>query len=1044
MKRAKNFIGVLLAVIMAFAFAPVGLVSHFVKADSTPASLALTVKNAGNTYNLTEKLRFFDYVTTEGAEARLVAPNGETVFGFSRFEAAREIGFDRVGVYALQFRIYDETNGFYVYSKQYLIEVKDNLDLFVFDSLLVPESDGTAEITVPNCAGAEVKVYAPNGNECTLNGNKFMPAVNVYGEYVVEYSRVFDLNGKSHTFYVSKVVKVHSDFSANFERVALIGTKDTEFNESSDLYVFKNYDLTNANLVDKNGNALESVAEVAILNRATGKYYDFNYAAGAGFTVSGARYRNLNEIEDFKLNTLTGIERIDEEGDSICFIYKFTDAYGVVTYKEVEKPAKFNAGALTLVTDKAFMPEVKVTIDVNSGAVEAGGVSLLPFVIPTFDFKVEEGYDKSLFDALVISKYLKVVAESGLVYYSTSAYTMGTVGLDGFNLYYNKVFAKTEEWTVNFCLSFGENFGEKTLALALSFVENYTDSVSPTLIVPNNYNPNLVYGQDFCVPDFSAVDKNDSGKYTLGVNKEVSLVSASGTTLGVMTIGKTYTTAELVALGVNFGETYYLDFKAVDAYGNSRMRRTQLFTHDTETDFSRFDISNITLNNGELSFNYTGEIDYALDFVEGAEVVSSTLKTNAGAGTASTLTKGNEVLVFARESEYGTYYIGVKIAGLVSRVKFTPTGNFAEANLPMVLVLGTTKIYAGQSVYYYNEGSTAEVYVQSSNGYYTRRGSVFTFARAGEYKIVDGANVSKIVVSENGSYSLGSLYEPVVKVSRGDKICGDNYYVLGYFGYSLVLTIKATDGTEYVGNGSVDAAKLSNYTLEARAVVNGKTIAQKSSRLIAGNVTNPTIVLNKTIGTISLTDESQKVAIPKAAATSRKGEAVTVKVKVYAPNGKELAVDENGEVLLDGVGVYKIYYTAEDAEGLSSTEVVTFLVKNPEAVKKTLPWWAIVLICVGSAGVLGVSGYFVYVKLIVPSKHFKRKAKNTGKSTKRVELVVMPAKRGGKWQIKRGGILVATAGSEGEATAKACELGGTHYRVKVYNAFGRLINQIGK
>ena len=171
-------------------------------------------------------------------------------------------------------------------------------------------------------------------------------------------------------------------------------------------------------------------------------------------------------------------------------------------------------------------------------------------------------------------------------------------------------------------------------------------------------------------------------------------------------------------------------------------------------------------------------------------------------------------------------------------------------------------------------------------------------------------------------------------------------------------------------------------------------------------------------------------------------------MKVVDPYGKSIEI-KDGKVTLKVAGVYKVVYSAVDADGIETVEEVTFVVETEvEEEDNSLSFWAIFGIVLGSLAGLAVIGFVAWmiVKKVKTSRRHKSGRQAQRKKAQKAEkkiYTIAQSKDEKIWLVKFNGRMIAKEKSKEKAieAVKAHDKKGDGM-IRVYNKSGRLIDSI--
>lgn len=1113
-KRVLSFLIAFMAV-LSFANIP-NIVNGIAKAATglDVASVVLQVKDVTDEFDLTNEhntIVYKDYCTTSGAEVILWNPDGsEITTGYIAFSSGASYTFERAGVYAIQYRLL--TNGFYIYSDIIYIPVANSVAAITFENELESVVKAGTVVAIPAAkeTGVSVKVYDPFGEEVEISANSFTNNPKILGSYYIEYSKTVSYGGESVIQYAYKVIEFSQNSSITNATITkaeedsvgeyklVVETTDL-YKEKEYLYQYKYYDLTDAYVLKPDGTKDDAaVIYVTIYDEKDKTYYNFASGEFVASTASEMK-KNIKDISsDFILKNLTHFESVDSKGHAIKITYTSDAGNGLeVSFSRTEK---FNDNAITAKTQRLNASELTNKVDTNiiiDKNIPTNDADLKPEQIAkksvefsAVNLVVEEGYDEAGLLALLKSVNFGATHSLSSKAYTSSAGEDAVTGFgvktnkgldqespidDSFTLFYN-VNAKSE---YHFVCAYSINFEGASTNFQFSkriewkmFVREESGDVTKPYDISIGTYFNVVNGESFVIPSISATDLDDSGTKTSGVDYR-AVISGS--------LGSSYEMPQEVIPGSELANlkqgTYKITYSITDFAKNTRVVEISIKVVKDNA-FTTFDnisipfaeveevegIKNITVNsNAEYAYVYTQD---GKAFTPNLEYLNGGIKL-----AKIDIEDGvNAVLVLANRNYFGTTYSGVRIRGSVTSIL---PNSFSVASLSSSYTTirpnASNKVKVNDKTIWFGN-KNFEIEVPENGLYRITDANEIVFMEAGTYTIKSieelGGNeypsTTTVVVSSN--YTTFSYEMPVgnkMIAKKGNEIEIRKPIVVNYFGYSLEIYVEDAKGNHIVVTDenlpeSFIASNVENYKINYKILSDDVSASVKTIVVSTGKSTAPTITIAGVNENMLWTGENIKYVIQGATAIDKYGESSIVDVYCYDPAGREVEVkiDGNGSCYVDvkDAGVYNIYYTSVDPDGVEAISKSSFVIEFPEVEEetKTSPWKVIGIIF----GSIAASGVIALIVLFV-IKQDKKKKKfiNKNKATKRKEKVaavaglklftIAESKDEKHWVIKQSNRVVGKCDSKVEAIEKVKSIDKNGEAIiKVYNKNGRLIDSI--
>ena len=1066
-----------LSLAMAFAVmvVPAGALVQTIKqafAVAAVTSSNFSVKNIDEDFSVcgtegNNQINFADYVTsTTNVEVCVYLPNGQVARSWSGFTASADniYVFDTAGLHAVQFRFL--SGGFYTYSKQYFVNVENDVEELKIEGMVPTEAEKGSVITIPYydefvAGGGSVRVFSPDGKSVniTLADGKetFTNIENVLGEYYIEYSKTATIKGEDKVVRVYKTVKFVEDFEVPTSLSIVLGSSEHDISADGEtFFAFKEYQISDAVVRGGANDRVESEVMVGIKDVTTGKYYDFETKT---FVLSEVEYQDVEDVDAFAINSVEGFTSATEGGHTYKFMWKAFTCYGTTLTKELTKKVVFN----TKVASAAAVDPVDkyIQIEVVDSADEANASVLSAYEVPEIEIYASAGYSEEGYRSLITSTEIQIV-DGTTTYSSLDTYVTDTVGLDANVYYFKSKLVKEKNVTLKYISKYsnGEGLeGDIVCSYTINFVGEAKDHVAPMDVVLSGYDAIISSATgtfDFVVPHASATDKDDKGNVTYGCSVQSIVVSPNVGAITYVEEGQTLT------IDTTVDQVYTFTYTIVDGQGNSTSKTISVKVEANSAsaapvmDGFTADLADAEEGEKQIALTWAGthatKAVGAIVFAEGSKAYSPAHTYENGVLTTLQFAHDgqNAVVTLYAENSWGCTYAGVCVSNTVNSVK---PYEFAENDHEETIALSNgiaTKVGVGAVGWWKENSSSFTIKAENGGLFLPKASNVFTFVLADTYTIETLTYDCSVEVKDETGIELDFVVPSKLVAEKGEDVEIAYPYVKNVFGYSITPTLKNSSGHILdLGDGETfEVLNKDVYSLVYDVKIpNGKTVTATIS-LSAGNISKPVITLAGVNMNVQLEHKEVVYEIQKATAVDKNGQELDVAVKIVDPYGKSLEI-KDGKATLVVAGVYTITYTAVDADGIVATEEVTFVVENfvPEE-DNSLSFWAILGIVLGSLAGLALIA-FVTIVIIKKVKASKKRGstrqaqrKKAQKAEKRIYTIAQ-SKDEKTWLVKFNNRMIAKEKSKDKAieAAKSHDKKGDGM-IRVYNKSGRLIDTI--
>ena len=1104
MKLRYKIVSVFVALLMCTCMLNI---PSFFKADAVAATNAtissiLNVKNIDEQFDIESNsaINFYDYCKTANAEVIIYKPEGKKPVSSWQPVVDLPYYFITAGIYAVQFRVL--SGDFYNYSEVYYIPVSNSFAEIELNSELKEKVKPGTVVTIPttDATGVTVKVFSPYGEEIEVSNGKFTNKSGVLGKYYIEYSKNVDYNGDHTKQYIYEIIEFSLDSTETDATVSedeeedkeekeyAIDIKDTGLeNKDNIVNIFKYYDVNGA-VVTKPDGSIDGDAEVylTIFDKTAGKYFNFSTSLFETMEAATAKTLVSNAMPKFITRNIDDLKSMDAMGHEIVFTYTST-----VNNKDLEKTLtlkeKFDFSAITIKSKQLSPSELTEVVISETDVVElAAAVDL-----SGLELVIQDGYDKAAILELVENVEVTISSDIENDSYKSSDtreanapgidVVLGATKLDNsYKFYYNKNMKAEKTYNVSYVVSFADgsasndNFnGTKSYEFKMKLRPESQDSKIPHELEIGSY---VSYTSDttWTVPFATAKDLDDNKANTTGVRFEVYI---KGT-------GSVYSTEALVEMGTELTGlvpgVYTVRYVAYDYVGNKNQSVIKFKVLDTTSDVQCPDIV-ITNASYELEDDkYTFEIssstdkgaDYVLIYKDGEIAFNPDTTIQNGSVSGFVFENDNQtacVAVLVKVNSYGKSYVAIKVQDCLYDTTIGSYCNVApKAGYKTIAPCTDVKVDLEEKVLWTGSSSFE---IKSDGGRYTiYEGNEITFLEAGKYTILSvedvGSSVeveTKIEVTETKKsieISSPTGYKQVAK--KGDEINISRPVSTNYFGYDLEIRVFNSAGlpVETVKDSEkmpvkFTAEKADEYTVAYLFSLDGVDSYTEKVVISTGNTQAPSISISGDNEPHVWTGDKIKVVIQQATAVDKHGNTINVDVLCEDANGQSLEIkSEDGYNYVEVVdaGIYTVYYTAIDADGVKSIAKTSFVIEFPEQEDEDgLGVWAIIGIVAGGLAVVAACAFVVRLVILNNKKksRFINKAKQEKKRAKKEEAegqvayTIAESKDEKHWTVKRGNKQIAKCTSKAEAVEKAKEdLKKGQILIKVYNKNGRLIDSI--
>lgn len=1071
---------------------------------ATVSTTELNVLNVKKEYDTTNNiLKYSDYCTTVGAEVKVWNADGTSNFMWYEFDTADEYVFACPGVYALQYRL-TSNNGVTAYSDVIYIPVSNKISDFTFDSELKTAVRPGTIVTIPQPTeqGATIKVYTPYGERVTVTDNKFTNQTNILGTYFIEYSMLVMYDSTQKEKLVYKTIEFTYDST---ETNATVTPKEESDNntvkdytiitsgsalsaEKEFLYLYKFYDLSNVYVVNPSGEKLnDAIIYVSVYDETDKKYYNFETGEFV-VSTSNEMKKDITTIgTKFELKSIDNLSNMTASGHSIKVTY--TSSYqGKNLEQTITRTEKFNFDAITAKV-KTLSPSEVTGIEIKS-KVEVGDFELKKVWFSGVDINVEEGYDRDGLLALISSANLSVSNSLSGVSYSSAASTPREEGKEGvsiidkgnlllneYELYYNKFTTKEFYFVVVYSINFksdtNDGFsGTKRIEFRTYAREESKDQIKPYELVLGKYNSALIDTNSWVVPTLTCKDLDNDGNTTTGAVIKVYIKG----------FGSTYATETQVEMGQELTNlsagNYSVRYEAVDYANNKRVKTInfKVIDNSADTAFPALSMTDmeLTTDNGEYSITGTTNATYVTVYTESKSFAPKVVYK--GSKVNSVIFKEplndtdgveNCVAVYAIRNNYGSTYKAVKVLGEVNDVTPSSIGYVSSSSSFVELVPNSTKkINVLQNLLWFgNSDFRIESEDDSYGKYIITNGNEIVFLASGTYTIysveaIDGSNYnSKTTVTVNEAVTSFDVKFPIGQkqvAKKGEEVEVYNPYIANYYGYDLKVYVTDSMGNVVKSFGDRElqkftATKTDVYSVNYEFSSDNVGAQLRTIGVSTGNISKPVITISAPNENVVWTGETIKYIISGASSVDKNGTPIDVKLYCYDANGQSLTVKFDGTnyyVDVVDAGIYTIYYTSVDADGIEAISKTSFAVEFPkEKEEPKISVWGIIGIVIGSLAACAGIAFVVYiiVKNNKKKTRFINKTKQVKKQQKETQAIITitESKDEKYWIVKKDGKQVAKTTSKIDAIKKAKEVDANGASaIKVYNRNGRLVDSL--
>lgn len=1113
MKSRNKVLSLVIAVIMGLGIIalPAKMLGVTLAASSQTATVgtdSLSVINVDKRYDLSQannQLVYYDYCTTPGAEVVVWAPTGELERGnWHTYSASDPCAFTRPGLYAMQFRL--SSNGFYTYSDVIYIPVSDSLADINFNSELKSEVKPGTVVTIPTTTeqSVAVKVYSPYGEEIEVQDNKFTNISNILGTYYIEYSISVLYEGIQKNKIVYKTITFSNDSvetnavkeeekTESEEKVSdykLVVTNTDLYKEEKYLYLYKYYNLASAYVLNPNGDKVnDAEIFITVYDDTAKKYYNFTTGEFETSTSSESK-RDIKTIgTEFILRTIDNLTSMEADGHLIKVTYTTTYA-GKNLEQVIDKTERFNFNAITAsaielspseVTDIVIKEKVEDE-DFNLGVLNLSGVKL------TF----EKGYDEAGLKALISTvNFSASNSLNGSAYTSQSSTPRedGKEGIDvidngdllanSYKFYYNtyatKEFHFVMAYSINFKSLTNSDFsGTKRIEFKTYARESSKDAIKPYDLTVSDY-VKVVTSQSWQAPTVKVSDMDNDGNQTTGANIALYIIG-SGTSYTTKTQIQMGEMVEHLSTGV-----YTVTIEATDYVGNTRVKTLhfEVKSDDLVVSCPSLTLDDMMIEEDENTIKITGNTnaEYVIVYTVDKAFSPKTTYTNGGVSAIEfempykNDLKQNCVAVFVKSNAYGTVYKAVKVWESVNEVIATSVGfNGVSSSYKEIVPNSTIKANVFDKLIWFGN-STFSVECLDENGKYTiTDGNELTFITSGTYTIksvetVEGSNYeTETTITVSDTYKSFSVNFPIGQqqvAKKGDTVAVSLPCVEGYYGYNLDVFVTDSKGNIVasvtdMNNPNFVASKTDVYSINYKLSSDAIGSQTKVIKVSTGNTSSPTITISAVNENVIWTGETIKYIIQDASSIDKNGQPIDVRVYCYDANGNAVTVKTNEDgkkyVEVKDAGIYTIYYTSVDADGIEAISKASFAVEFPEEeAEPKISVWGIIGIVLASVAGVGLVAFVVIItikqqkkktRFINKTKQVKKQEKQERETSQSV-ITVSETKDEKHWLIKKQSKLIGKENNKIDAIKKAKELdkSGTSI-IKVYNKNGRLVDSL--
>ncbi len=1029
--------------------ATVGAV-HSVKKDITTAE-----------FSVGQDITFANYFANGAGEACVWAPNGTVVKAYN--SADLSYTFTSAGLYAVQFRWFEgtTTEGFYAYSDQFFVPVSSAFADIELKQTITETARTNSTVTIPTPVDSDVtvKVYSSYGEEVTVQNNQFTNLVNVVGTYYIEYKKM--VGGTPLYNYLTVVFG--NDYPANVIKDVEVGAESKEVVTLSDdlaqikkdgtFNLFKPYSITaknteDANITIKAYKTVDGTRSALSSDELNGTTLLVKSFAGlAGLTGKGYKYEfevyNSTDAEP-EQSTLVETITVNPVFDATCVTIESDDL--VVDYLTVieDLTHTINAGKLNILSgfDKqgieAYFDPNNIKIEVNYIDSNGNTASLADNTDGHFTFEESTrvltlAEEKTYADL----KYKKLK-----VTYTLTFDASDNDSIDG---------SLTKDYYINLVES----------------ADDHADNTRPSNIELGSLDAIIVAESKITVPTLTAKDVDNNNATTNGY--KVSVVLNNGVVANqTVTMGQELT-AE--AIGVNTltytvtdssgnTTTRVVSFKVVaDNWNTENTTTLTVGTSDVQTD----------LVNEERTFTLTGSNATNVVIYANNKVASSPMSVTYANGVITSFTVDTKVMtddvvaVLSATTATGFEYIAVtaktqdftqvEIKNAENKMPFS--FNKLESNKSyQAKMYSTLKVNVGDSVLWFEEGEFT-VKTEENGLYKAYNANQFVPLTVGTYTISQNDVDVAVITVQEGTIAQ-EKYEQrtqLVVTNSNQPVTVYPPYLPNYFGYTLNIAVEGSRGNNVnFENNQFNVSKIDNYKVIYSFIL-ASTTKTVTEYVNTGDIINPVITIFGSYKSVEWTGEKIRIDILSATAKDKFNSeinVVNIQVKDDMGNLVEIKTDSStGGKYIEVVnaGIYEVYYTAVDSDGLTSTERVNFAILFPEEAQDDgLSAGQIVAIVI--AGVVCVAIIALIVLYKVKNNKKKNKFVNKNKVAKKekesatVLYTVVENKDGETWVVKRNNRVLAKAKTKEEALEKINAEKVSAKKVKVYNKSGRLIDSI--